>query len=91
VKALLLIGLATYIAFCGTLYFAGSGKDFSDPFVQVAGNATPSAPAPLETPKAAKSGKRAGSKPATNASASPASKPKPAAAQPPTPAKKPQL
>ena len=33
-KALLLIGLATYIAFCGTLYFAGNGKDFNDPFVQ---------------------------------------------------------
>jgi hypothetical protein len=90
-KAIGLICLATYLAFCGTLYFAGNGKDFNDPFVQVAGNTTPSEPAPVETPKASKSGKRAGSKPATNASASPSSKPKSGDAQSRTPAKKPQL
>jgi hypothetical protein len=76
VKALFLIGIAAYIAFCGTLYFAGNGKDFNDPFVQVGGNVTPPEAAPVETPKAAKSSKQVNSKRPTNTSETRATKSK---------------
>jgi hypothetical protein len=83
-KGIGLIVLATYLAFCGTLYFAGDGKDFSDPFVQVAGNVTPTnatpangtsrQPAPVATPQASQPAKRASAKRRTDKSSSPASK-----------------
>jgi hypothetical protein len=83
-KGIGLIVLATYLAFCATLYFAGDGKDFSDPFVQVAGNVTPTnatsangtspRPSPVATPKASQATRGAGAKRRTDKPASPASK-----------------
>jgi hypothetical protein len=83
-KGIGLIILATYLAFCGTLYFAGNGKDFSDSFVQVGAtitptNATPAnssspQPAPVATPQASQATKRADAERGTDKPVSPASK-----------------
>ena len=82
-KGIGLIVLATYLAFCGTLYFAGNGKNFSDSFVQVGAtttstNATPAngtspQPAPVASPQASQATKRAGAKRGTDKPASPVS------------------
>ena len=86
-KAIAVIFFAIYIAFCATLYFAGNEKQFRDPFVSVAGNATPSVagnttPSPAEParpePTSQSPGGTAGRKAPVNDSATSPAKTTPA-------------